>query len=83
MPYRPEPRPIFHSLDQLRSHPWILLDIAVEGVILMDHERLLERELALVRLRLSELGSRRVRNADGSGYWELKPDYRPGEVFSI
>jgi hypothetical protein len=29
------------------------------------------------------LGSRRVYLADGSWYWDLKPDFRPGEVVEL
>ena len=43
----------------------------------------LARKLASLRLRLRELGSRRVELADGSWYWDLKPDVRPGEVIAL
>jgi hypothetical protein len=32
---------------------------------------------------MAELGSRRVELADGSWYWDLKPDWRPGEVVDL
>ncbi len=81
--YRPTPSPIPHTVDDLARHPWILLDIAHHGVILHDPERVLARELAAVRRRMAELGSRRVALADGSWYWDLKPGWRPGEVVDL
>lgn len=81
--YRPEPMPVIHSVPELRSHPWILLDIAHHGVILHDPEGILARELEAVRARLSGLGARRVLLPDGHWYWDLKPDWRPGEVIEL
>ena len=43
--YRPTPSPIPHTVDDLARHPWILLDIALHGVILDDPERVLAHEL--------------------------------------
>ena len=41
------------------------------------------RKLAALRRRLAELGSRRIELADGSWYWDLKPDLRPGEMIEL
>ena len=50
--------------------------------ILYDRERFLERALAGLRARLARLGARRIWR--GSAWiWDLKPDYRPGEVFDL
>lgn len=81
--YRPDPMPIFHTAAKLATHPWILLDIADRGVILYDPEGILARELEAVRRRLRALGARRIERADGSWYWDLKPDWRPGEVIEL
>src|SRR6266545_2564935 len=68
--YRPTPSPVPHTVDDLTRHPWILLDIAHHGVVLHDPESILERELAAVRRRMAELGSRRIELPDGSWYWD-------------
>ena len=81
--YLPTPSPVPHTVDDLRRHPWILLDIAHHGIVLYDPESLLERELDAVRRRMAQLGSRRVELPDGSWYWDLKPDWRPGEVVDL
>jgi len=81
--YRPDPRPIFHTVEQLKGHPWILLDIADHGVILHDPEGVLATELEAVRARLRALGSKRIERPDGTWYWDLKPDWRPGEIVEL
>jgi hypothetical protein len=81
--FRPDPMPIFHSATKLETHPWILLDIADHGVILYDPKGILANELDLVRQRLRELGSQRIELPDGSWYWDLKPDWRPGETVAL
>ena len=78
-----EPYAVFRSETELADTPWILLDICDHGIILFDPRSVLARKLASLRLRLSELGSRRVELADGSWYWDLKPDMRPGEVIAL
>jgi hypothetical protein len=81
--YHPTPSRVSHTVAELARHPWILLDIAHHGVVLYDPQGVLERELGAVRRRMAELGSRRVELADGSWYWDLKPDWRPGEVIEL
>ena len=81
--YRPAPSPVLHTVEDLRRHSWILLDITHHGITLYDPASVLERELNTVRRRMAELGSQRVELADGSWYWDLKPDWRPGEVVDL
>ena len=81
--YQPALSPVLHTVEDLRRHSWILLDITHHGIVLYDPASVLERELNAVRGRMAELGSRRVELADGSWYWDLKPDWRPGEVVDL
>ena len=78
-----EPYAVFRTEKELADTPWLLLDICDHGIILFDPRQVLARKLASLRLRLRELGSRRVELADGSWYWDLKPDMRPGEVIAL
>jgi len=57
--------------------------ITHHGVVLYEPESILERELDAVRRRMAELSSRRIELPDGSWYWDLKPDWRPGEVVDL
>ena len=81
--YRPAPMPIRHTVEELARHPWILLDISHHGVIVYDPDGILARELEAVRRRLVELGSKRIELPDGTWYWDLKPDWRPGDVVEL
>lgn len=75
--------PVFFSESELADTPWLLLDICDHGIVLFDPREVLTRKLASLSLRLRELGSRRMELADGSWYWDLKPDLRPGEVITL
>ena len=75
--------PVFCSLVGLDDTPWLLIDVAADGTVLYDPDEVLTRRLDAVRARLDELGSVRVGRPDGSWYWRLKPDLKPGEVFSL
>lgn len=81
--YWPEPRAIYHTVEQLKSHPWILLDISHHGVILYDPSGVLDTELASVRQRLRALGAKRIERPDGTWMWDLKPDWKPGDVIEL
>ena len=39
--------------------------------------------LARLEARLRELGARRHVDADGYEYWDLKPDWKPGDVVTL
>jgi hypothetical protein len=71
------------SEDELKSTPWVLLDIQDHGIILYDERGILKRKFEALRKRLKELGSRKVVLPDGTWYWDLKPDWKPGEVIEL
>ena len=77
------PIALYRSEEELADTPWLLLDVSHHGIILFDPRHVLRRKLERLRSRLEELGSRRIERADGSWYWDLKPDLRPGEVVSL
>lgn len=65
-----------------RVHPFYL-------GMLSGHELLHDRAgffaavLERLRRRLAELGSRRLVDEDGHEYWDLKPDWKPGDVVEL
>ena len=77
------PMPVLRTEAALVDTPWLLLDISHHGIILFDPGQVLHAKLAALRRRLAELGSRRIELADGSWYWDLKPDLRPGEMIEL
>lgn len=79
---KPDPFPIFMTEEALWERPLILLDIQDHGVILHD-TGVLQRRFEALRRRLKELGSKKVMLENGKWYWDLKPDWKPGEVIEL
>ena len=61
----------------------LYLDMVEDAILLLDRGRFFEAVLAGMRERMRELGSRRVHLPDGSWYWDLKPNFRWGDVVEI
>jgi hypothetical protein len=74
---------IMKSPPEAQVHSPLYLDIVEEGIVILDRGGLVGAVLAAMRVRMRALGSRRVYLADGSWYWDLKPDFRFGEVVEI
>ena len=68
--------------DALSFQP-IYLDMLFHRAILYDKDQFLEGLMARLRDRLEVLGAVMVRRPDGSWYWVLKPDLKPGEPLEI
>ena len=81
--YYPEFRPVLKTRREAEVHTPLYLDMAEDAWILYDRDGFFAGVLAGLRQRLAELGARRVFLGDGSWYWDLKPDYRFGEIFEI
>lgn len=68
---------------ELRDNPLILLDILDHGVILYDPQDKLENLLSDLDKKLKSLGAKKIVFSDGKWCWDLKPDWKPGEVVEI
>jgi hypothetical protein len=79
---RPDPYPIFMTEKEIWEKPFILLDILDHGIIFHD-DGTLRKRLDALKKRLQELGSKKVLLPDGRWYWDLKPDWKPGEVIRL
>lgn len=75
--------PIITSPEAIEAGPLILLDLTDDAIILHDPTGFLARRLKRLRQRLRELGARRIWLDGDRWYWDLKPDYQPGEVFDL
>ncbi|MBI4489840.1 MAG: nucleotidyltransferase domain-containing protein [Deltaproteobacteria bacterium] len=64
-----------------RTH-LLYLDMTEEAVLLFDRDGFFGDVLAGLRRRLTELGAVRRRLGDVR-YWDLKPDFKPGEVIEL
>lgn len=67
---------------ELRAGSPLMFDMTEDARILHDPQAVLANALMDLRRRLARLGARRVWR-DGWWYWDLKPDYRSGEVFEV
>jgi predicted nucleotidyltransferase len=74
--------PVFKTPEEAEAGSPLFLDMVEDARILHDPDGFLARRLERLRSRLQELGARRIRFGN-AWYWELKPDLRPGEVFSL
>jgi len=73
---------IICTAEEAQRFRWFYLDMTEEVVLLFDREGFFARILENLRLRLKELGARRLK-AGKRSYWDLKPDLQPGEVIEI
>ncbi|MGH7599747.1 MAG: nucleotidyltransferase domain-containing protein [bacterium] len=80
--FHPAISPFLYTIDEIERTQPILLDITEDGIVLLD-SGVLERKLQKLRERLKELGAKRVVHTDGSMYWDLKPDWQPGEEIEL
>jgi hypothetical protein len=74
---------IVKTPDEAAYRSPLYLDMVEDAVFIVDHGGFFWKVLAGMRERMRELGSRRVHLPDGSWYWDLKPDFRWGEVVEI
>jgi len=74
--------PIFKTPAEISSRPLILLDLTEDARILFDRDGFLRGQLEALKERLHELGARRVVQGE-AWWWDLKPDFQPGEVFQL
>ena len=74
--------PILKTPEEAARVVPLYLDMVEDAEILFDRDEFFGTVLENLRQRLARLGARRVRRGR-YWYWDLKPDYRPGEVFEI
>jgi len=74
--------PVFKTPEEVEAGSPLFLDMVEDARILHDAGGFLRSYLDHLRARLAELGARRVWLGN-AWYWELKPDLKPGEVFSL
>ena len=73
---------IIKSPEEAEKGSPIFLDMVEDARILFDRNGFFEGVLDKLRKRLKELGSKRIWKGN-AWYWDLKPDYKPGEIFEL
>lgn len=75
--------PVPLTPEEVGRNPPILLDILTDGIIQHDKGDFIKGRLAELERKLRTLKARKVRLPSGGWYWNLKPDYKLGEVVEI
>lgn len=60
----------------------IFLDMVEDARILFDKNDFLKNRMERLKNRLKKLGAKRIWRGN-AWYWDLKPDYKQGEIFEI
>jgi predicted nucleotidyltransferase len=74
--------PVFKTPDEIRSGSPLLFDMTSDARCLYDRGAFLTGALAALSARLQSLGARRMWRGN-AWVWDLKPDFKPGEVFEL
>jgi len=74
---------IIKTEKELRDNPLILLDILDHGKILYDPKCVMKNLLKDFNKKLKDLGAKKIVFEDGKWCWDLKPDWKPGEIVEI
>lgn len=74
--------PVFKTPDEVRRGSPLFLDMTEDARVLYDRGGFFAQEMEHLKVRLRQLGARRIWRGS-AWYWDLKPDYKPGEVFDI
>lgn len=74
--------PVLKRPEQVEVGSLLFLDMIEDAVILYDESGYFRKHLDKLAARLKELGARKIKRG-GQWHWDLKPDYRPGEVFDL
>ncbi len=74
--------PIFKTPGEVHQGSPLFLDMVEDSRILFDRDDFIRAELRQLRDRLARLGAKRIWKGS-AWYWDLKPDYRAGEIFDI
>jgi predicted nucleotidyltransferase len=74
--------PVIKTPEEVLSGSLLFLDMIFDGLILYDRNDFFKNFLNSFKERLQSLGAKRIVQGD-RWYWDLKPDYRKGEIFEI
>lgn len=74
--------PIFKTPAEVQHGSPLFLDMIDDARFLYDHDEFMQQALAKFKTRLEQLGARRIWRGN-VWHWDLKPDYKPGEVFEL
>ena len=74
--------PLFKTRKEVIHGSPIFLDMIEDSKIIYDRDHFFSKILDRMKERLAALGAKRVWRGS-AWYWDLKPDFKPGEIFEI
>src|SRR5512139_1374517 len=74
--------PVLKTPSEVAQGSPLFLDMLEDARLLVDRDAFLEQAFEAFRARLASLGGRRIWRGN-AWFWDLKPDYKPGEVFTL
>lgn len=74
--------PVFKTPTEVKQGSLLFLDMVDDARIIYDKDGFFERYLNDLRKKLQELGARKVQHA-GAWYWDLKPNFRKGDIIEL
>lgn len=74
--------PVFKTPAEVERGSLLFLDMIDDARFLYDRNGFMQHALEKFKARLEQLGARRIWQGN-TWYWDLKPDYKPGEVFEL
>lgn len=75
--------PVPLTPEEIKKNSPILLDVVTDGIIRYDKDNFMRVCLTNLKKRLEEKGARKIFLGKGKWYWDLKPDYKFGEIVEI
>jgi predicted nucleotidyltransferase len=73
---------IIKSPEEVEKGSPLFLDMVEDARILLDKDHFFGKILEKLEKRLKELGARRIWKGN-AWYWDLKPDYKPGDIIEL
>lgn len=74
--------PVIKTPDEVLQGSLLFLDMVEDARLLYDRANFMREALSGFKARLDRLGARRIWRGN-AWIWDLKPDYKPGEVFEL
>ncbi len=74
--------PVFKTPAEVHRDSPLFLDMTTDARLLYDREAFLQSALERLKAKLESLGARRI-YLGNAWYWDLKPDFKPGDVIDL
>jgi len=77
-----EVSPVLKTPEEVESGSALFLDMVEDAKILRDRDGFFASRMERLKARLTALGAKR-RWQGNAWYWDLKPDYKSGDIFEL